>query len=261
MLTLYLILAMTSMLTQNLASHKELLRTRTEQIDKLNEQIRELSTMQKQDLENLQEMKERVRVHEERKQKVANLRREVEKKRAANKKPQGRHSSAKSSAVELRPSWLNDISDDLSNLETSNGQMSAQQMQSATERLPSTSVIQARLNAYQASNGKLQQDADSLRSRSIELEALYRKVVSLCTGVAEDKVEESLPGLVAAIESEKGGIGEQEVGRVREFLRRVDGSRGDPSSQSSGPMLQVNPTIVAAAERAAAERAHIMRAA
>ena len=69
----YPILAMTSMLTQNLASHKELLRTRTEQIDKLNEQIRELSTMQKQDLESLQEIRERVRLHEERKQKAGPL--------------------------------------------------------------------------------------------------------------------------------------------------------------------------------------------
>lgn len=246
---------MTSMLTQNLASHKELLRTRTEQIDKLNEQIRELSTMQKQDLESLQEVKERVRLREERKQKVANLRREIERKKAATKKPQGRRSNAKSANVDLKPSWLDDITSELLDLNTSDGQTSAQQRQTAIEKLPSASVIQARLNAYQASNGRLQHDADQLRSRSIELEALYRKVVSLCTGVAEDKVEESLPGLVAAIESEKGGIGEQEVGRVREFLRRVDGSRGEPSSQSSGPMLQVNPTIVAAAERAAAERA------
>ncbi|KAF2161068.1 hypothetical protein M409DRAFT_59346 [Zasmidium cellare ATCC 36951] len=247
------IASMTSMLTQNLASHKELLRTRTEQIDKLNEQIRELSTMQKQDLETLQEMRERVRLREERKQKVANLKREIEKKKAASKKAQGRRVNAKSANVELKPSWLDEITGDMSNLDTSNGQ----QKQLAVERLPSASTLQARLNAYQTSNGKLEQDANQLRSRSIELEALYRKVVSLCTGVAEDKVEESLPGLVAAIESEKGGIGEQEVGRVREFLRRVDGSRVEPSSQSSGPMLQVNPTVVAAAERAAAERAQM----
>lgn len=248
---------MTSMLTQNLASHKELLRTRTEQIDKLNEQIRELSTMRKQDLEALQEMKERVRLREERKQKIANLKREIEKKRAASKKAQGRRTNAKTANLELKPSWLDEIAGNLINLDTSDGQTNEQQRQLVMDRLPSASTLQARLSAYQASNGKLQQDANQLRSRSIELEALYRKVVSLCTGVAEDKVEESLPGLVAAIESEKGGIGEQEVGRVREFLRRVDGSREGPSSQSSGPMLQVNPTVVAAAERAAAERAQM----
>lgn len=58
---------------------------------------------------------------------------------------------------------------------------------------------------------------------------MYRRVVSLCTGVAEDKVDEALPSLVAAIESEKGVMdGEGDVGRVREFLRRVDGSGGGP---------------------------------
>ncbi len=54
------------------------------------------------------------------------------------------------------------------------------------------------------------------------MQGLYRKVVSLCTGVEESKVEESLPALVAAVESERGGLGVREVGRVREFLRRVD---------------------------------------
>jgi regulatory protein SWI6 len=56
---------------------------------------------------------------------------------------------------------------------------------------------------------------------------LYRRVVSLCTGVDEDKVEESLPNLLQAIESEKGaGIEvEGDVARVRDFLRKVDGGQ------------------------------------
>lgn len=51
--------------------------------------------------------------------------------------------------------------------------------------------------------------------------------MSLCTAVPEDKVDEALPNLVAAIESERGGMeGEGDVGRVRDFLRRVDGGQG-----------------------------------
>ena len=72
----------------------------------------------------------------------------------------------------------------------------------------------------------MKKQADELKSRSAEMEGMYRKVVSLCTGVEEGKVEESLPALVAAVESERGGLGQQEVGRVREFLRRVDGGVG-----------------------------------
>ncbi|KAK3062512.1 hypothetical protein LTS18_003918, partial [Coniosporium uncinatum] len=79
-----------------------------------------------------------------------------------------------------------------------------------------------------------------LRSRSGQLEGMYRKVVSLCTGVEERRVEEMLGGLVVAVESEgaSGGLhkiggpwivegsGGMEVGRVREFLRKVDGVVG-----------------------------------
>lgn len=44
--------------------------------------------------------------------------------------------------------------------------------------------------------------------------------MSLCTGVPEDQVELLLGSLVKAVESETGdGV---EVGRVREFLRKVD---------------------------------------
>ncbi|EME46972.1 hypothetical protein DOTSEDRAFT_69080 [Dothistroma septosporum NZE10] len=240
------IASMTSMLTQNLASHKESLRSRTEKIDKLNAQIRELSALQRAGLERLQEMKERLRVREERRAKVANLRREVEKKKTAAKKQHANHSSH---AVELEPGRLDLLS-----------QTNGQSIPPISTDLPSRKALRIRLRAYHASNNNLRQQAEELRSRSIELERMYRKVVSLCTGVAEDKIEESLPALVAAVESEKGGLGQQEVGRVREFLRRVDTSKDprapklDPNRSYDGPMLQINPTVVAAAERAEAER-------
>ena len=72
----------------------------------------------------------------------------------------------------------------------------------------------------------LKNQADELKSRSGDMESMCRKVVSLCTGVEEGKVEESSPALVAAVESEKGGLGVPEVRRVREFLPRVDGGVG-----------------------------------
>ncbi|KAI7587547.1 hypothetical protein KC316_g4984, partial [Hortaea werneckii] len=124
----------------------------------------------------------------------------------------------------------------------------------------------ATLRAYESHNATLAVQAKDLSARSQELEALYRKVVSLCTGVEEEKVEGCLGGLIAAVESEQGkgnrsngggdggasssgggfgggGIGRREedgrgkwrgggdgngnvgdegIGRVRGFLRRVD---------------------------------------
>jgi hypothetical protein len=78
---------------------------------------------------------------------------------------------------------------------------------------------------------------------------MYRKVVALCTGVPEDKVEESLPSLVAAVESETQNVGEQDVGRVRDFLRKVEGGGNGGVLQN---VLEVNPTVTALAQAAAA---------
>ncbi len=87
--------------------------------------------------------------------------------------------------------------------------------------LPKPQVLRARLLAYRENNRDLRDQAKKLKSRSSELEEKYRRVVALCTGVEEGKVEELLGGLVAAVESERGE--DVEVGRVREFLRRVEG--------------------------------------
>ena len=86
--------------------------------------------------------------------------------------------------------------------------------------LPPTEVLLARAAAYGRNNSKLQGQAKSLQSRSSELEAQLRRVVTLCTGVPDEKVDGMAEGLVAAIESERGE--DVEVGRVREFLRRVE---------------------------------------
>lgn len=91
--------------------------------------------------------------------------------------------------------------------------------------LPPTDVLLARVTAYKKNNAKLQAQAKSLKSRSSELESQLRKIVALCTGVCEESVDEMIGGLLAAVESERGE--DVEVGRVREFLRRVEGARGE----------------------------------
>lgn len=239
------------MLTQNLASHKELLDSKSSEIDRLNGEIRELSSVQKTQHDENQEVRERMRVRSERRAKVANLKREIEQKKASVKQLQSRKPNSKPAGIELTPALLDGFAEGM-NARSPNHQITARQRELLSS-LPDSQAIQARLNAYNRSNTDLHHQAEQLKSKSIQLEGMYRKVVSLCTGVAEDKVEESLPALVAAVESERGSIGEQEVGRVREFLRRVDTSKDHQTSFEGG--LMVNPTITAAAERAAAERA------
>ena len=215
--------SMTSMLTQSLSSHKDLLRTRTEEIDLLNAKIQEFSAIQKQDLERLQEIKERVRLRSERQAKIANLKRSIdemrERKRASGSPP---------STADIDPIWLDDSSQEIVSFSSPSSADSpnAAQRQFVASSLPSPRTLRAHLNAAAQHTENLKKQAEELKSRSADVEAMYRKVVSLCTGVEEDKVEESLPALVAAVESERGALGQQEVGRVREFLRRVDGVGG-----------------------------------
>ncbi|KAI7582773.1 apses-domain-containing protein, partial [Hortaea werneckii] len=110
-----LLSSMTNMLTQNLTQHKDLLKVRTEQIDRLNEQLREFSAMQKADLDRLQALKDRVRVRGERQAKVANLRRAVkerkEKKGAAIQSTDDKKApSHQPPTSDLEPAWLSDNS-------------------------------------------------------------------------------------------------------------------------------------------------------
>jgi regulatory protein SWI6 len=91
--------------------------------------------------------------------------------------------------------------------------------------LPSTAILSARGAAYRKHNARLELEAKTLQSQSGELESQLRKIVSLSTGIPEDKVDGMVDGLIAAVASEGGD--DVEVGRVREFLRRVEGEGGD----------------------------------
>lgn len=91
--------------------------------------------------------------------------------------------------------------------------------------LPSTAVLNARTMAYRKHNARLEAEAKRLQSQSSGLESQLRKLVSLCIQVEESKVDEMVDRLSAAVASEEGE--DVEVGRVREFLRRVEGIADD----------------------------------
>jgi DNA repair exonuclease SbcCD ATPase subunit len=232
------------MLTQNLVSHKELLRSRSEQIDRVNSQIQDLSTLQKSTLDELHDLKDRVRLREERKAKLQSLQREIQKKRTtASHRP-------RNETIPPPPQWLDASNTTLFSLtSTPDGQPAPAQQLFAKTTLPPPNILRAHLNACNKNISSLQDHAKHLHSRSTEIEEMYRKVVSLCTGVPEDKVEESLPSLVAAVESETQNVGEQDVGRVRDFLRKVEGGGNGGVLQN---VLEVNPTVTALAQAAAA---------
>ncbi|ODV91788.1 hypothetical protein CANCADRAFT_30114 [Tortispora caseinolytica NRRL Y-17796] len=97
------------------------------------------------------------------------------------------------------------------------GEFDADQPFRNSEGLP-LPVLRARVAAYQANRDILRDLATQLQSRSSELESKYRKVVSLCTGVEEGRVDSLLEGLLHAVESDSDLI---DTSRIASFLQRV----------------------------------------
>ena len=82
-------------------------------------------------------------------------------------------------------------------------------------------MLKQRLLVYVQANAALLQRSRQLKDQDGQLEAMFRQVVALCTSVPEERVDEVLPGLCEALDSDPlEGV---EVGRVREFLRKVEG--------------------------------------
>ncbi|EMR10838.1 hypothetical protein PNEG_00984 [Pneumocystis murina B123] len=84
-------------------------------------------------------------------------------------------------------------------------------------------ILRARISAYQKNAKALSSLATSLRGRSSELEDKCRRVVSLCIGVEESKVDSLLEGLLQAVESDD----HQAVDMVRlsGFLKLINEDR------------------------------------
>ena len=88
------------------------------------------------------------------------------------------------------------------------------------DSLPSADVLEARVRAYQKNNARLEAETKSLLNQSTVLEDQMRRIVSICIGGPEEKIDDMLENLVAAVESER--TEDLDVGRVREFLRKVE---------------------------------------
>ncbi|KAK9473092.1 uncharacterized protein V1510DRAFT_119386 [Dipodascopsis tothii] len=84
---------------------------------------------------------------------------------------------------------------------------------------PDIPVLKARIAAYKINNTRLNGFAQGLRGRSSDLEEKFRKVVALCTGVHENRIDSLLEGLVQAVQSDPAEV---DIARVAGFLRNVE---------------------------------------
>ncbi|KAL3418487.1 start control protein Cdc10 [Phlyctema vagabunda] len=193
-------------------------------IDSYHSQLRESSADLGTQRRRLEVLQARVKEIQERKVRIANLKRAREEESNRTTQMLRQHGHTKSDTL-LR---LGDADKNFAiNPETSKalesitlGQALDQTQKALMNTLPSASVLRATLNAYQNNNSTLEERAKELKSKSTDLGSKYRRIISLCTGVEETKVDGHLDNLMRAVESEQNDV---ELGRVRDFLQRVDG--------------------------------------
>jgi hypothetical protein len=81
-------------------------------------------------------------------------------------------------------------------------------------------VLKTRIKAIEGRAEATKNMVQALKGRSRDVEVKYRRVISLCTSVAEDEVDAVVDGLLKAAESESDQL---DPGRVRRFLGGVEG--------------------------------------
>lgn len=221
-------------------------RLKQDAIDRTNDLITQLSSQQKHEQQRLEALRTRLRLRQDRAKRIANLKRWLEPQRHMlsinagatdlHEKRKIGYADAEGAGVIIKdedlPYELRQASNHLM-LHASDGPAylntalpldpsSLQQSQvSPLLSQISSQFLHHRLDTYTQTNTALLNRSRKLKEKDGQLEQMYRKVVSLCTKVEEGRVEQCLESLVAALDSEEGeGV---EVGRVREFLRKVEG--------------------------------------
>ncbi|KAH9871187.1 hypothetical protein J1614_006763 [Plenodomus biglobosus] len=227
-------------------------RLKQDSIDRTNDLITQLSGQQKQEQQRLESLRARLRTRQDRAKRISNLKRWLEPQRhmlAVNAGATDLHEKRRIGYADIEGAGLIINEDDLPyelrqagdhlGRHASDGPSyvstplpidpaslsqilhQPQHRDYLMQQLPPVHVLRQRLETYTHTNGSLLNRSRILKEKDGQLEQMYRKVVSLCTKVEESRIEECLEGLVAALDSEEGeGV---EVGRVREFLRKVEG--------------------------------------
>jgi len=219
-------------------------RIKQDAIDRTNDVITQLSAQQSLEQAKLEHLRTRLRVRQDRSKRIANLKRWLEPQRhnlvvnagvadqeLRTKRGVG-YADAEGAGViindedlpfELRQAGEHlhrQASDGATYLSTPVPLTTPQDISPLLQQI-SPSFLLSRLDTYTLTNAALLNRSRKLKEKDGQLEQMYRKVVSLCTKVEEARIEDCLESMLLALDSEEGdGV---EVGRVREFLRKVEG--------------------------------------
>jgi len=201
------------------------IREKDDILNKTNAALKESGSSLLEEKKKLDELTQRAQAKEELEQRIKNLRRFTQELRdqiSATSKVQDNVQLGEAdkgldlegrvrNVDQLFPNGVQDLGNSLN-----------QDQITLLHSLERAEVLTGRVQAYQTHNALLENEARGLRGRSKELEEKYRKIISLCTGTPEDRVDDLLDQLVQAVVSEqKDMVSSVDLTRVRDFLRMV----------------------------------------
>lgn len=190
-------------------------------IDQQNAELRNIARQHQEEVVKLNALQYRAREASTRQRKIVNLRNTIAEQQLKAKRQD--NASLKDSGHPIQRIDTQRLPSNLPNGD-SQDVFATPDAESYLHSLPSAVDLKAQIAALSSNKESLESRLSGLKGRSLEVEAQYRKIVSLCTGMDEDRVDSMLDGLVAAIESE--GNERIDMGRVRDFLRKVEGADG-----------------------------------
>ena len=214
---------MTTLISDTETSFRAEVQSKQARIDQTHAKLRETSTLLSDEKRRLEDLVRRADKRKEMQQRVINLRRVNEEQKIQLARSGSNSSNKIRMDVKIgdADAGLNIDVASLPSISASEPLQIPSQQHTYLSSLERVEVLRARVTAYQAHNASLEDYTAQMKSRSVELEKKLRRVVALCTHVEESTLDTVIEGLIAAVEGENGQ--DLEVGRVREFLRKVEG--------------------------------------
>ncbi|KAF3918694.1 Ankyrin-3 [Arthrobotrys entomopaga] len=188
------------------------------EIDATHTQLREITLRLSEDRRKLESLRQRISEKAELGQKSLNLNRAAQEEKRKYLEQHNKLTNGQANENDLPSLDPNEpfrlspemVNGDFKNLTTTQSQY--------LKTLPPASVLKSRMLGYQNNEKMLDELAQTLRGRSLELEANIKRVVAICVGVEENKINDVLQGLLKSVESDPVDV---DTVRLTSFLKKV----------------------------------------
>lgn len=216
-----MLLAITSLLKETERSFTAELSTKQKRVDNLRTQLRDVTTRLNDQRALLSISRAKAQARTERHLKIQTLRRIASEERQKLNALYTSHGIVPSPSI--APMKVGDADTSLSILPPSISPTSVLESPALLRSLPTASSLRSLVNTYAENNAMLERSILDLKGRSRDVEDKYRRLIGRCVGVEATRVDGLIESLMEAVESEGGDV---ELGRVKEFLGRVERDSG-----------------------------------